>query len=268
MASAANQTSGTRLPEAESDWHRPVKICQWREPGVITRQLGCSRICRAKSSAGRNRTRWREYAWMGHDSEETAQHKVAYAVGLATLKDSLQPLTVTRVIQGIFPVGIDQHVDVGQDHAPCSITESKEAELFRSIPGRTPSPPTVARRSNGCGATGSVGAILSRSVSSMRCDRSQPFSRASLVAWASRASSSWIVVCILKDYRKASRLSKHRLLLLRRIIKCALHQFTGWRARKIVRRCRPLCPPSCCHRPAKHQDWSMIASSGFIRPDW
>ena len=58
-----------------------------------------------------------------------------------------------------------QDVDVGQDHAPCSIRESKAAELFRSTPGQTPSPPTVVRRRNGCGATDGFGAILSRSIS-------------------------------------------------------------------------------------------------------
>jgi len=37
MARAANQTSGIRLPVAGSDWHRPVKICQWRESDLAPR---------------------------------------------------------------------------------------------------------------------------------------------------------------------------------------------------------------------------------------
>ena len=43
---------------------------------------------------GTNRTRRGEYARMSHNSKETTQHMVAYAVRLAALHDSLQPLPV------------------------------------------------------------------------------------------------------------------------------------------------------------------------------
>ena len=102
----------------------------------------------------------------------------------------LNPLPITNMIHRVFAMGIHEDIDIGQNHAPCSNKASKAAELFKSTPGRTPSPPTVVRCRNGCRATGGFGAILSRSVSSIRCDKSQPFSWASLVAWSSKASSS------------------------------------------------------------------------------
>ena len=90
-------------------------------------------------------------------------------------------------------------LNIGQYHAPCSIKLNRAAELLRSTPGRTPPPLTVVRRTNGCGAAGGFSAILSRSVSSIKRDKSQPFSRASFVAWASRRSSIWIVICMVES---------------------------------------------------------------------
>ena len=93
-------------------------------------------------------TNWtgrREYARMGHNAKETAQHLVADAVRLAAFDDFLNPLPITHMIHRVFAMGLYEHMDIGQNHAPCSIKASNAAELFKSTPGRTPWPPTVVR---------------------------------------------------------------------------------------------------------------------------
>src|ERR1035437_8567623 len=123
-----------------------------------------------------NRAGSREYSRMGHDAQETAQHMVADGVGLAALDGLLQPLLVTSVIHRVFAMGVDEDIYVRQNHAPCSFRVSNAAELSKSTPGRSPCPPTVVSRGNGCLATVGLGVILSRNVSSMNCDKSQPLS--------------------------------------------------------------------------------------------
>ncbi len=79
----------------------------------------------------------------------------------------------------VFTVGVNDDVYIRQDQALCSIRASNAVELFKSIPGRTPCPSMVVSRKNGCRATRGLGALLSRNVSSMRCDQPQPCSCAS-----------------------------------------------------------------------------------------
>jgi len=63
---------------------------------------------------------------------------IAHAIGLATLDNALQPLPIAHMIRRIGTMGIDEDVNVGENHAPASIRASKAAELSRFTPGRTP----------------------------------------------------------------------------------------------------------------------------------
>lgn len=82
---------------------------------------------------------------MRGDTQETAQHMVADAVGLAASDNALKPLLVKKVIHSIPTIRVDEDVKAGKNHSPCSIKVSKAAELFKSTPGWTPSPVNVVR---------------------------------------------------------------------------------------------------------------------------
>jgi len=75
------------------------------------------------------------------------------------------------MIHRVFTVGLDEDVDVGQDHAPGSVRASNAVESFKSTPGAN------ALSAHGGQAKkrppGGLGAILSRSVSAMRCEMNQ-----------------------------------------------------------------------------------------------
>ena len=82
---------------------------------------------------------------MRGDAQETAQHMVADTAGLAASDNALKPMLVKKVIQGSPTIRVDEDVNVGKNHLPCSIRASKAAELSKSTPGRKPSPVNVVR---------------------------------------------------------------------------------------------------------------------------
>jgi len=89
---------------------------------------------RKRQSVGR-RTRRIEHPRMRHYAQETADNEVTQPEGGLTVYDGIEPIAVRRVSGSIFPEGVHEDVDIGENHRLSFIKSSKAAESSRSTPG-------------------------------------------------------------------------------------------------------------------------------------
>jgi hypothetical protein len=64
-----------------------------------------------------------KHFWMGDNPYKATEHQLRHAIRAATIDRVFDPVALGRVVGRIFAVGVDQDVDVHQDH--CSM-------IFRS----------------------------------------------------------------------------------------------------------------------------------------
>jgi hypothetical protein len=70
----------------------------------------------AKLQSTRERRRRMKDLRVRDDPQKSAQNQVADAERLRTGDDRLHPIAKAAMISGVFPVGVDENVDVGQNH--------------------------------------------------------------------------------------------------------------------------------------------------------
>src|SRR5688572_15006776 len=72
------------------------------------------------------------------DPDDAGQDLRRYAVGVGTINHGLQPRSIFRMPGRVPPEGIDEDVDVRQDHRMSSRRSSTSPVSSRLMPGRTP----------------------------------------------------------------------------------------------------------------------------------
>src|SRR4030095_9688348 len=82
-------------------------------------------------------TRPRKNPGVGRDPNEPAQHLRRDAVARIAVDHAIQPPSAKFVVAGIRSKGVNENVDIGEDHRP-SIRSSRSADRLRSMPGSVP----------------------------------------------------------------------------------------------------------------------------------
>ena len=136
---------------------------------------------------------------VGHHPHAPAQGQIRDGDPLMADEGGLDPMPNRLMRFRIFPVEVNQDVDVQQHHGS-SMTSRRADEFFRSTPGRTPSPEKVVHL-----GTGSLGNDLgwlsrtTRSASSTTSLSVQPRRIDTCLAFRSSVSSIVIVVRMHQD---------------------------------------------------------------------
>jgi hypothetical protein len=74
---------------------------------------------------------------VGRYSDDPAEDLRGNTVARVTVDDSVKPTSTKIVITGIRSKGMNQNIDIGQDHR-FSIRSSRSLDRFRSTPGNVP----------------------------------------------------------------------------------------------------------------------------------
>jgi hypothetical protein len=54
-----------------------------------------------------------EHPWVRNNSEKATENYIGHSIGLITVDDTFQPVTIGCVIRRVGAVGVDQYVNVG-----------------------------------------------------------------------------------------------------------------------------------------------------------
>ncbi len=54
--------------------------------------------------------------WMGYNSKEAAQNQVSQTIGMIRVDQPFKPTAIGRMVWGILPVGIHEHIDIKKNH--------------------------------------------------------------------------------------------------------------------------------------------------------
>ena len=150
-----------------------------------------------EGEGGGEGTGWSENSRMRHDADEGARDQFTDEKVGRSSQYPFEPSPIEQMAGRILAMSINEDVDVAQDHAPsASMWLRKDTELFKSTPGKTPSPATVTRlMRRGEAAPRSRSSVATRE-SRMRSVNVRPVSRACRLASPSKFSSSLTVVRI------------------------------------------------------------------------
>ncbi len=80
-------------------------------------------------------TRGIPHSRMSDDAQKSADNEITQPEGRLAVYDFIEPVTVSRVVGCIFPKGVHEDVDIGENHRRSFIKSSKAAESSMSTPG-------------------------------------------------------------------------------------------------------------------------------------
>lgn len=100
--------TGTR---AEIGEDRPMPLA-WRDEDRV--RLLAQKMAKRESRI--QSRRWMENPRVGNDSQKAAENQFGYAECFRVLDQILEPLPESEMINGVFAMRVDEHVDVGENH--------------------------------------------------------------------------------------------------------------------------------------------------------